>query len=228
MTRNYTTVKEEVMTYRRRNGIIRLACTFLAGGLLVGLLYTGYQLLGNRNENQQAPTVVYIHDNAPATDSATDPVTNNTQTEVTEQKADFEITDRMVESGNYTYTTVFRQDSGDNGLRRTDLKGNVYDYAVCPNRQYFTLDTTEYDGHLKGTFALSAFNKNTSYFREIEIFIYDVGNKDPFYTATMNSDTRNAINLNVKLAGHDKIKVEFGWAGGDVYLATNGLYISES
>ena len=138
---------------------------------------------------------------------------------------DFEVDDSMVAWGD-AYSTVFRQvGSGD---ITTGIDGKSYDYALIPNRQELTLNVSDAKGYLKGTFVLSKFNKSDSYFHEIEIEIYDTGASDPFFVSTMDSDTRDPIDLCVKLSGHEKITIAFGYAGGDVYLVTNGLYISET
>ena len=213
MTGNYVR-RNEVAVYRRRNAfaVFVFMIIFIAG------LFLGRNFLFRREGSVQ--TIVP----APAAETVQDKQNEPVSAAEQPRAEDYEVDDSMIAWGD-AYSTVFRQ----NGSRelRTGIDNEAYDYAICPNRQELVLDVSDVKGYLKGDFVLSSFNKSDPYFWDIEIEICDVGNNDPFFTAVMDSDTREPINLSVKLAGHSKIAVRFGYAGGDVYLVTNGLYISE-
>ena len=217
---NYT-ARNEMIIYRRRRALTAVFFLILfAAGLLLG----GYFFRETKTVNQtQTPVLIPYKENTQSeqTDTTGSDAQQNTVTVI----EDYEIDDSMVAWGD-AYSTVFRQ--GGSKDIRTGIDNKTYDYAICPNRQELILDVGEAKGYLKGTFVLSAFNKSDSYFRDIEIEIYDVGADDPFSVSVMDSDTRSDIDLSVKLSGHSRIAIRFGYAGGDVYLATNGLYISEA
>ncbi len=216
MTRKYRDRKYEMSVYRRGMGLNAvLFLMVIVLGVILGLIFF------NREDKEiKAPAALpsekmnHEEDREAAADK-----------KEPEAIADYEVDDDMVAWGD-SYTAVFRQGAGRDIC--TGIDRNVYDYALVPNRQELVLDVSEAEGYLKGTFVLSAFNRSDSYFREIEVEILDVGSSDPFCVATMNSDTRNSIDLSVKLAGHEKIVIRFGYAGGDVYLLSNGLYISQN
>lgn len=224
----YTTVKDELAVYRRNRAIKAILLAVLAITIVTGLYFGVRTLFGKAGNANQTQTVIYVPTGETMQNTQTNTQSNTTdntvQQPITEVKADYEVDDSMVAWGS-SYSSVFMQNV--EGIC-TGIDNKRYDYALIPNRQEVILDVSEINGYLKGTFALSQVNKSTSYFREIEIEIYDVGNNEPFFTSTMNSDTRSNINLCVKLAGHEKIIVAFGYAGGDVYLVTNGLYVSET
>lgn len=210
--------RNELAVYRNR--FTRYLVTLLVIVLMVSGTVSVIRNIREWLSPKQTTAVQPISDDRPVITMPEITTTNVTNTTVS-KKADKKVDDSAVIGGTL-YSSVFRQGGYNKGA-----DGQNYIYSLEMNTAHIDLNVNNGYKYLKGRLVLSDYSKTRTYLRA-QIMIYDVGCSQPFYVSSeMTEDDRSDIEILVDLTGHEKIRIEIPYFR-DLYLATDGLYFSDS